>query len=310
MGIQTIEKNLDFISLNYQFSRNGNPEIAKYLRDEIAAQIIAATTLKHNRWASIPGRKNIIRGSGGFSLLFSSNKIIIQASGEAMLFLDEFDIKDIFNRTMNAIKSHRRFDFEQAMEAEPTISIGRLDSQITVAIQKPDIDSFFSFNEKAGSGRSREFRQVINGESILTAKYWIKNREIDIYAMKPEKLKKTPQTLFKKRDFVRIYDKLLEVVDTTLPHSDKRSMLIEKYGSFISKDTRIFRIEVQEMDRGLTRHMNDLFNEDSMTFADISAQRMQRFAERNPFKMWSDLLPEGPGPSVQKKSAQAPKGLG
>lgn len=59
MAIKIIEKNLDYISMNYQFSRTGNPEIAKYLKDEIAAQVIAATTLAYNRWETVAERKKI-----------------------------------------------------------------------------------------------------------------------------------------------------------------------------------------------------------------------------------------------------------
>lgn len=290
MDFKIIEKNLDYISLNFQFSRNGNPEIAKYLKDEIVSQVVADTTLAHNRWEAVQGRKNMLRSSGGLTLLIYSNKFIIQASGMAFLYLDEFDIKDIFHRARLSIAKNRKFDREQALSLEAVESVGRLDSQITIAIGKNDLDLFFSLNDFKGSGQSREFRRIINGQNIFTGKSWIKNKESDIYSLTADELKKCPQSEVKKRDFIRIYDKVLEIIDTTLPHSDKRKTLIDKYKDHISPDIRVFRIEIQEMDRGLSKHLSSLLDSDKATFVQLADERLKVFAKRNPFKMWEDLL--------------------
>lgn len=290
MDIKTIEKNLDYISMNYQFSKNGNPELARFLKDEMTSQIVTDTTLAHNRWESVVGRRNILRSTGGFSLLSYSNKIILQASGEAFLYLDEFDVKDIFTRAIFSIQKSRRFDIEKIYD-EPSISIGRLDSQITIAINANDVDEFFSIKDFHSSGQFREFRRIIDGKSVFTGRNWIKNRESNLYLMTPEELKKCPQLEIKKRDFMRIYDKPLEIIETTLPFSDKRRLLIDKYAPFINAEDRIFRIEVQEMDRGLTKHQGMLLDEQKTTFKDIAHQRLESFAKRNPFNgMWEALL--------------------
>lgn len=290
MDIKIIEKNLDYISMNYQFSMNGNPEIARFLKEEMTSQIVKDTTLAHNRWVSVPGRKNMLRSTGGFTLLSYSNKIILQASGEAFLFLDEFEVKDIFTRAMLSIQQNRRFDLERVYEVEPSISIGRLDSQVTVSIKNENVEQFFSTDNFQLSGQTREFRRVVGGVSNFTGRNWIKNKESNLYLLTAEELKKCPQSEIKKRDFLRIYDKLLEVVESTLPHSDKRSLLINKYSSFIDPNERIFRIEIQEMDRGLTRHREMLLNSDIATFRDLAHLRLEAFAKRNPFKMWEALL--------------------
>jgi len=219
-----------------------------------------------------------------------SNKFIIQSSGTAFLYLDEFDIKDIFHRARSSIAKNRKFDREQALSIEAVESIGRLDSQITIDIDKNDLDRFFSLNDFRGSGQSREFRRIINGQNIFTGKSWIKNREADVYSLSPDELKKCPQSEVKKRDFIRIYDKILEIIDTTLPHSDKRKTLIDKYKDYIGPDTRIFRIEIQEMDRGLSKHLGSLLDSDKATFVQLADERLKVFANRNPFKMWEDLL--------------------
>lgn len=300
MDFKIIEKNLDYESMNFQFCKRGNPEIEKYIRDEIVSQLIVDTTLAHNRWQAVPGRKNILRSTGGFSLLTSNNKFILQASGEAHLSLDEFDIKDIFIRAQQSVQKNRKFDIEQMMDVDLNNSIGRLDSQITIAIPKKNLDDFFSFAGFTKSGRDRTFRHTINGENVFAGKSWIKNREIDPYTLSPDELKKCPQTDVKKRDFIRIYDKLIEIIDTTVPFSDKRNLLIDKYKDFIHPDVRIFRIEIQEMDRGLTREMSKFLDTDKATFTDLADSRLRVFAKRNPFRMWDDLLGGSAKESAQR----------
>jgi len=299
MGIKIIEINSDYFSLNYQFCKTGNPDIARYIRDEIVSQVIIDTTLSYNRWSTVPNRKNMLRSTGGLTLLVSSNKFIIQVSGEAFLFLDEFDIKDLLIRAGLSISKNRKFDLEQEMKIEMNESVGRIDSQVTISIPKSELDTFFSFDGFTHSGRDREFRHIIGGENVFTGRSWIKNKEIDVYKLSPDELKKCPQTEQQKRDFIRIYDKIIEVIDTTLPHSPKRHALIEKYAPFINSSDRIFRIEIQENDRDLSRHLKQILNTDLLTFKSISEARLAAFAKRNLFKMWSDLLggpPKGPSP--------------
>ena len=107
----------------------------------------------------------------------------------------------------------------------------------------------------------------------------------------------------KKRDFLRIYDKLVEVIETTLPHSDKRIQLINKYSSYISPNKRIFRIEIQENDRRLTTELDQLLDFNPNSFQIVCADRLKAFAKRNPFKMWSILLPDATKAAEQEQDA-------
>ena len=278
----------------------GNPVIAKYVRDEIVAQVIADTTLAHNRWSLVPGRKNIFRSTGGFTLLVYLNRFTVQTGGESRLLLDEFDIKDIISRADVSVRRNRRFDLENAMDVDVKESVGRLDSQITVAIHKNDVKEFFARDGFVKTGRERSFGVNINGEKRFTGCNWTKNREVDPYLLCPDDLKKCPQTDQEKRDFFRIYDKLAEIIDTTLPHSDKRHLLIDKYSQFIDPDYRIFRIEIQENDRGLTKYLGALLDSDKATFVDIAKERLQKFSARNPWRLWTDLLSERPKAGAKK----------
>ena len=125
----------------------------------------------------------------------------------------------------------------------------------------------------------------------MTGKSWTKNIEKDVYQVSPDDLKKEPQPSIKKRDFIRIYDKLREVIETTLPHSDKRHQLISKYSKYINPDVRIFRVEIQENDRRLTTMLNQLLDYNESSFRIVCDFRFEQFKKRNPFKMWEVLLP-------------------
>ena len=304
MAIQIIEQNLDYISVNYQFSFKGSDALKKYIRDELVSQVIADTTLVFNQWSAIPNKKNMFRSTGGLTLIVSSNKFIIQVSGEAFLFLDQEDIQDILRRAKASIQKNRKFDIEKDLRIDDlSISVGRIDSQITIAIDKNEIDEFFELNTAGKSGRERIFKNTILGESIFTGKSWIKNSEKNIYLQKPDDLKKEPQPILKKRDFIRIYDKLVEVIETTLPHSDKRIELINKYSNFISLDVRIFRVEIQENDRRLTTELDQLLDFNPNSFQIVCSDRLKAFAKRNPFKMWSVLLPDAVKAEGQEQEA-------
>lgn len=293
MDIEIIEQNLDYISINYQFSYKGSDALKKYIRDELVSQVIADTTLVFNQWSAIPNKKNMFRSTGGLTLIVSSNKFIIQVSGEAFLFLDQEDIQDILRRAKASIQKNRRFDLEQDLRVDDlSISVGRIDSQITIAIDKDKIEKFFVLDGVKNSGRERIFKSNISGKSVFNGKSWIRNNEKDVYLESCDDLKKMPQPILKKRDFLRIYDKLVEVIETTLPHSDKRIQLINKYSKHIDPDTRIFRIEIQENDRRLTTELHQLLDFNPNSFQIVCAARLKAFANRNPFKMWSVLLPD------------------
>jgi len=293
MDIEIIEKNLDYISINYQFSFKGSESLKQYIRDEIVSQVIADTTLVFNKWSVMPNKKNMFRSTGGLTLIVSSNKFIIQVSGEAFLFLDQEDIQDILRRAKNSIQLNRKYDIEKDLRVDDlSISVGRIDSQITIAIFKNDIEKFFELDDSKKSGRERTFKNSILGESSITGKSWIRNTEKNIYLKNVEELKKEPQPILKKRDFIRIYDKLVEVIETTLPHSDKRIQLINKYSKYISHDRRIFRIEIQENDRRLTTELDQLLDFNPNSFKIVCDCRLKLFAKRNPFKMWNVLLPD------------------
>lgn len=300
MDIEIIEKNLDYISINYQFSQKGSDQIKKYIKDEIVSQVILDTTLNFNQWSAIPNKKNMFRSTGGMTLLVSSNKFIIQVSGEAFLFLKQSQIQNILIKAKQSIQKNRKFDIEKELRIDDlSISVGRLDSQLTIAIKEKEINDFFNLDINSINGKERIFTSYVNGKSVITGKSWIKHKDKCFYDLSVDDLKLEPQPILKKRDFLRIYDKLLEVIETTLPHSEKRIQLVKKYSKHIKSGFRIFRIEIQENDRRLTTELDSILDFNPNSFKDICNKRLNAFAKRNPFKMWDHLLIDEPASQSQ-----------
>lgn len=290
MDIKILDENLDWETINYKLSSSGHPEVSKFLKNELLNQIIADTTLAHNRWEKVAGKSNTYRGSGGFSILVYSNRLTLQNTGEGHLNLDEFDIKDITKRFLDSIEKNRRFDLENLFDKEPSVSIGRLDSQITMAIKPEEIVKLFNPDDFSLNGRGKSFSEHIGGVKVFTGLNWIKKkRQVDYYKIDPEELKKFESNKIDQRDFIRIYDKIYETMDTTNPHDPKRIQIIDKYKDYMKQGYRIFRVEIQENDRRLTKHLADYLNEDKATFLEISKKRFESFAKRNPFKLWEAL---------------------
>ena len=237
----------------------------------------------------------MFRSTGGFSKLVFSNRITTQVSGDAFWHLDEFDIKNILNRIIYACYEAKRFDLEGVIEREPITSVGRIDSQITIAIKPEDISDYFNLKSfKNRNGKLTSYFKNLNNESNFTGISWFKNPAKDYYQLGSDLLMKEPQPDFKKIDFFRIYDKILETIETTLPFSEKRISMIEKYKEFINRGYRIFRIEIEERENRLTaNHLCAILDESNATFNEICEERFKRFMKRNHFDFWNTLEESG-----------------
>lgn len=292
MDFKIIETNIDYISLTFKFFDKTPPkEITSYIREEIVPQLILNTTLSHNQWFSIANRRNQYRSTGGMTMLIYTNLIILQISGEAMLYLDEFDIKDIIHKARHSIYQARRLDFEKLMDIEYSESIGRIDSQVTIQIPNDKIGEIFDLEKLTLNGRLNIFTRIIDGIKNISGIGFLKNREINIYQFNQEQLVAYPRIVPQKRDFFRIYDKIREVIETTNPNSEKRKAVLNKFGAYIDPDTKIFRIEVEERDRAITKkYLPLLLDEKNLTFEKIAIDRIEQFAKRNPFILLDTVL--------------------
>lgn len=295
--IKILGDNLDYFSMTVVFTRKTNQSYEKRIKEEILSQIVKATTLQHNRWEKIKGKSSMLRSQSGLTLIAYTNRIILQASGEAFIYLDEFDIKNIFVRTIGAIKEAIKNDIEEVLELEPTFTVGRLDSQFLVAIKKEYVEEVFNkLNFKEKRGDVRLYIQNYQETQFITGATWIKKPTINYYQMSLDELIKTPQIEADKVDFLRIYDKLIEVIETNPPFSEKRKQFINEHKDLINSGYRIFRVEVEERENRLTKHLQDLLNEETATFKIISNIRMEKFKKRNPFKIWSKFECQGKKP--------------
>ncbi len=292
-----LEDNLDYFSMTVIFTRKTNQSFEKKIKEEILSHIVKATTLNHNRWEKIKGKSSMLRSQSGLTLLAYTNRIILQASGEAFIYLDEFDIKNIFVRMIGAIKEAIKNDIEDILEVEPTFTVGRLDSQFLVAIKEDYIEEVFKkFNLKEKRGDLRFYVQNYQDKQFITGATWIKKPTKNYYQMSPDELLKTPQIEADKVDFLRIYDKLIEVIETNPPFSEKRNQFINEHKDLIKRGYRIFRVEVEERENRLTKHLQELLNEETATFKTIAKTRMEKFKKRNPFIIWNKFECQGNKP--------------